>query len=593
MKFSRRDMADTLLRYFPMNKFKHQDITILDCTIRDGGYLNNWQFDKKLVREVYRSVSKAGVEIMEIGFRGTEKYFDREKYGLWRFSDEDTIRDAIRGIDGAKLALMADFGKIEADDFLNAEDSVVDIVRVAAHKDDLFGALKLLEKIKKKGYQVSLNAMGYSNYTPGEREKIISALKKSDIDFIYVVDSYGSMFPNELKSMLDPLLEIPDIKVGFHPHNSLQMAFSNTLEAIRCGAHLIDSTFYGMGRGAGNLPTEIIVLYMELMGKKKYNVIPILNCIDAYFLPLRKEMEWGYQLPFMLSGMYKCHPSYAKGLIDFREYTIEDISRAMEFIRQRNPVGYSPEILKELIEGGLIGRLKPRGQRQSIAGKKNEKIPVPYVNRHKGRDFLILANGPTLREYREKINKFIKKIDPVILGANNLSGLFAPHYHAFNNKRRFMNYIDTVTPESKLLLSQHFSEGMIKEYTDRDYEKLYYKDVLNAKFDIKEGMIETNCRTISTLLIGIAIAMGAKRIFVAGMDGYLGHTPDGGMLYYEEKDEKTDRDMIIERHMWCQKFLEGIEEYLLKQGQEGIHIITPTTYKTFYKSIENYINKED
>ncbi len=574
-------------------KHKNHNVSILDCSIRDGGYINNWQFERKLVREVYRSISKAGVEIMEIGFRGTEKYFDRGKYGPWRFSDEDALRDVIRGIDGAKIALMADFGKIELDDFLDAKDSAADIVRVAAHKDDLFKALNLLEKIKKKGYQASLNAMGYSNYTSGERKKIISALKRSDIDYIYVVDSYGSMFPNELEPALGPLLEIPDIKVGFHPHNSLQMAFSNALEAIRCGAHLIDSTFYGMGRGAGNLPTEIIVLYMELMGKKKYNVIPILNCIDTYFLPLRKEMEWGYQLPFMLSGMYKCHPSYAKGLVDLREYTIDDISKAMEFIRQRNPVGYSPGILKELIEGGLIGRLKPRGRHRGTAGKKYGRISVPYLNRHEGRDFLILANGPTLKDHREKINVFIKKIDPVILGANNLSGLFAPHYHAFNNKRRFMNYIDTVASGSKLLLSQHFSESMVKEYTDRDYEKLYYKDVLNAEFDIKEGTIETNCRTISTLLIGVAISMGAKRIFVAGMDGYLGHASDGRMLYYDEKDEKTDKEMIVERHMWCQKFLEGIEEYLLKRGQEGIHIITPTTYKTFYKSIENYINKED
>ncbi|MFH1847687.1 MAG: aldolase catalytic domain-containing protein, partial [Candidatus Omnitrophota bacterium] len=424
-----------------MDKLKNNSFSILDCTIRDGGYLNNWRFDKKLVRETYRAVSKSGVEIMEIGYRGTDKYFDRGEYGQWRFSGEELLRDVVSGIHGAKIALMADFGKIEVDDFVEAKDSVIDIIRIAAHKDNLQSTIDLLEEIKGKGYKVSLNAMGYSNYTSQEQKTLISVLKKSSIDFVYVVDSYGSLFPGQIRGLLEPLLEIPHIKVGFHPHNSLQMAFANSLEAIHCGAHLVDSTFYGMGRGAGNLPTEILVLYMELVGSKKYNVLPILNCIDAYFLPLRKEIEWGYQLPFMLSGMYKCHPSYAKALVDFREHTIEDICRSMEWINKQNPVGYSKDLIREITENALIGKA-----RAGSAGAEARKGPgrtgkkAPYADRHKDRDFLILANGPTLKEYKGKIDKFIEAVNPIILGANNLSGLYMPDYHAFNNKKRFMMY---------------------------------------------------------------------------------------------------------------------------------------------------------
>ena len=570
-----------------------EGVKILDCTIRDGGYINSWQFDKRLVREVYRSISKSGVDVMEIGYRGTDKYFDRKKYGQWRFCEENVIRKVVEGIDGAKLALMADFGKVDVDDFVNSKDSVIDIVRVAVHKNDLLGAINLLEKLKKKGYQVCLNAMGYTNYTAGEQKYLVSLLKSSNIDYIYAVDSYGSLFPDQVKALLEPLLEISGIKAGFHPHNSLQMSFANTLEAIRCGVQLIDSTFYGIGRGAGNLPTEIIILYMELLGKKKYNVIPILNCIDTYFLPLRKELEWGYQLPFMLSGMYKCHPNYAKKLVEFREYTIEDICKTMEFVQKRNPIGYSSDLLKELVGDGLIGGLGVQDHKKDVYDIEDNTASVPYIDRHKERDFLILANGPTLKEYKGKINKFIEKIDPIILGANNLSGLFTPHYHAFNNKKRFMMYIDTVSKESRIFLSQHFSDEMVREYTHRDYEIVYYRDILKGDFDIQNGVIQTNCRTISVLLIGVAIVMGAKRIFVAGMDGYLGYSPGGKLLYYDEKDEKTDKEMVIDRHRWCQRFLEQIDSYLLKNGQEGIHIITPTTYKKFYKGIENYIPLEE
>lgn len=575
-----------------MTKINDFAVTILDCTIRDGGYLNNWHFDKNLVRELYRSVSKSGIDIIEIGYRGSDKYFDRDKYGQWRFSDENLLSEVAAGINGAKIALMADFGKIEADDFIWAEDSVVDIVRVAAHLNDTLNAIELLEKIKRKGYQVSLNAMGYSNYSAKEKKELVSILKKSDIDFIYVVDSYGALFPDQIKDIIGPLLQIPHKKIGFHAHNSLQMAFANTLEAIHCGVQLVDCTFYGMGRGAGNLPTEIILLYMELLGKSKYNVIPVLSCIDNYFLPIRKKYEWGYQLPFMLSGMYKCHPDYAKKLIEYREYPIEDICRAMEFISNKNPTGYSHDILEKIIEGGLIGRLKTDKREEAGYSNEDGAVSVPYAGRYEGRDFLILANGPTLKDCKIDIDKFIKKVDPVIMGANNLSSLYTPHYHAFNNEKRFIRYIDTVSDKSKLLLSQYFSDDLIKEHTSIPYEKLYFKNVLSAYFDIKDGIVQTNCRTISVLLIGIAIVMGANRIFVVGMDGYLDNVTADRLLYYNEEDERSDRELIIERHKWCQRFLEEINDFLLKKRHEGIHILTTTTYKTFYKSIDNYIGEK-
>ncbi len=125
-------------------------IKILDCTLRDGGYMNNWHFDKKMAREVYRALSKSGVDVVEIGFRGSEKFFNREKFGLWRFSEDALIQEVTQGIQGAKIAVMGDFGKIETSDFVNADESPVDIVRLAVHKNNLQPCVKLLEKIKER-----------------------------------------------------------------------------------------------------------------------------------------------------------------------------------------------------------------------------------------------------------------------------------------------------------------------------------------------------------------------------------------------------------------------------------------------------------
>ncbi len=575
----------------PLPKFE-----ILDCTIRDGGYINNWEFDKKLVREVYRALSKSGVEYVEIGFRGTEKHFDRNKYGLWRFTPEEQIREATNNIVGAKLALMADYGKIEIEDFCDADESVVDLVRVAVHKDNVKGAINLLEQIKEKGYKVSLNVMGYANYSESERKDLVDLVKKVVLDYVCIADSYGSMFPDQIKPLFEPVLEIPDIKVGFHPHNNLQMAFANSLEAIRCGVHIIDSTIYGMGRAAGNLPTEIIISFLEKHGSERHNSIPVLNVIDRYFVALQSGNKWGYQLPYMLSGMFQCHPSYAKSLIDYKEYSIEDIWKALRIIRLEDTVGFSKSHLDVLINMGVIGGLSQVTDKEAWVSDNlratyrklvSNDPNVPYINRYEGRDFLIVANGPSIKEYAPKIEEFITRYDPVILGGNYLGGLFNPHYHCFVNKKRFTSYIDTVATESKLLIGQYITDEMIGEYTDRDYENIYYVDSY-ANFDIDEGLITTNCRTVSVLLAGVAIVMGAKRVFCVGMDGYVGQE-NKEFHFYSEKEEQDDKDMIMERHLGNQKFIEQIDGYLIDRGKEGIHILTPTSYKSFYKGIDNYI----
>lgn len=581
-----------------MDITKSTNFQILDCTIRDGGYINSWKFDKKLVRESYRALSKSGVDYIEIGYRGTAKHFDKDHYGIWRFCPEETIREVVSNIDGAKLALMADYGKIDLEDFCNARDSVVELVRLAVNKDCFKGAFALLERIKAKGYKISLNAMNYDDFSENERNELIAMLKGTPIDYIYVVDSYGSLFPYQIRSIVEPLLSIPNIKVGFHPHNSLQMAFANSLEAIRCGVHILDSTIYGMGRAAGNLPTEIIIAFLEKKKKDRYNSTPLLNIIDRYFVSLFNENKWGYQLPYMLSGMFRCHPNYAKALVDSHEYTVEDIWKAMEYIHVRNPVGFSKKILDDLINEGIMHGLDNQSIKSIVKGagahsctEKASQVEVSYINRHRNHDFLILANGPSLNEYKDKINVFIKKYDPIILGANYMGGLFKPHYHAFTNKRRYSSYVDTVDPESKLLIGQSISEELIREYTNRDYERLSYIDALDPRFDIQNGLVTTNCRTVAILLLGVAIVMGAQRIFAVGMDGYIQNQSSENMHFYKEKDEKENGEMILEMHRWCQYFLEQIDAYLIARGKEGIHILTPTNYRAFYKGLENYIEK--
>jgi len=206
-------------------------------------------------------------------------------------------------------------------------------------------------------------------------------------------------------------------------------------------------------------------------------------------------------------------------------------------------------------------------------------------------NFLILANGPSLKENKENIEEFIKVYDPVVMGANFLGGLFKPHYHAFSNKKRFMNYIEQVYKDSKLLLSSSFEEDFINEHNKKEYETIVHLNRISNDFEIIDGVVNSNCRTISILLAAIAIIMGAKRIFIAGMDGYKSKENflSKQTHFYQESEEAENFKLLMEKHNWNEQMLKNINDYLLSNEKEGLHIITPTNHKYFYSSVLNWI----
>jgi len=280
------------------------------------------------------------------------------------------------------------------------------------------------------------------------------------------------------------------------------------------------------------------------------------------------------------------------------EFNIEEIWQILNIIRTLNPVGYSSEMLEKVVNEGMLHNKKLQFQIPHRAGAETKvlsedpsKLKPGYINRHQGRDFLILANGPTLGDYKDQIDAFIAKYQPVVMGANFLNDMFVPEYHAFNNKRRFVSYIGSVNNKSKLLISRYISDEMILDYLNskRAYERLIYLDRLDVNFDIREGVIQTNCRTISVFLIAVATVMGAERIYVAGMDGYQATSTKTRSHFYKEEDETNELDTIREKNSWNLHYLEQIEVYLSNLGKPGINILTPTVYKRFYKGINNYI----
>lgn len=282
-------------------------IKVLDCTIRDGGLINKWQFSDELVRATYQAVSEAGVDYMEIGYKAPREMFDPKEYGKWRFCDEDDVKRVLDGLElKSKLACMVDIGRVNEADILPVRDSIFDMIRVACYVKDVDKGIALSNHLMDKGYEVTLNIMAVSTNLEKDIDEALAQLNDTAIPCVYVVDSYGSMYCEDITFLVKKYLQaMPNKTIGIHCHNNRQLAFGNTVQAIIDGANMLDASVYGIGRGAGNCTLELLLGFLK---NPKYSLRPVLKLIQDYYLPLREKIEWGYLIPYMVTGMLNEHP---------------------------------------------------------------------------------------------------------------------------------------------------------------------------------------------------------------------------------------------------------------------------------------------
>jgi Isopropylmalate/homocitrate/citramalate synthases len=237
-------------------------IKVLDCTIRDGGLINNHNFDDRLVKEVYKALSAAGVDYMEIGYKNSRSLFSPEKYGKWKFCDDEDIRRVIDGVKShTKISVMVDVGRVDMKDIKPKKDSPVDMIRVASYVKDIDKAIAMVNEFSDKGYETTINIMAISRALDNELTEALAQVEKEcAAPVIYIVDSFGSLYQETTEFLVKKFKNILKSKeIGMHAHNNQQLGFSNTIEAIIHDANYMDATVYGIGRGAGNCPLELLL----------------------------------------------------------------------------------------------------------------------------------------------------------------------------------------------------------------------------------------------------------------------------------------------------------------------------------------------
>lgn len=291
-------------------------IKVIDCTIRDGGLMNKSQFAFDTVRNVYKAVCASGVDIVEVGYRNSKKMFSPDSYGAWRFCDDELLKRLVDGVESrTRLAVMQDAHKAFAEDLLPKEQSVVDVVRVATYVKDIDKAIHLANNANDLGYETTINIMAISHERDRELDEALQQVEEeTKVLACYIVDSFGALYSEDVDYLVHKFQRYLKTKeIGVHFHNQQQLAYANTIEGIIKNANYLDGTLYGLGRAAGNCPLELLVGFLK---NPKFDIRPLLDVIGKEIIPMQKTITWGYNIPYMITGLLNRHPDASMKLVN-------------------------------------------------------------------------------------------------------------------------------------------------------------------------------------------------------------------------------------------------------------------------------------
>jgi 4-hydroxy 2-oxovalerate aldolase len=293
------------------------ELKVLDCTIRDGGLINDHHFSDELVRAVYETCLAAGIDYMEVGYKNSPQQFPKDQYGPWKHCDEEDLNRVLGGHDadktGLKLCCMADAGG-KSDwkhQFAPRNESVLDMIRVAFYAPQVSEAVEMIEHAHELGYETSANLMAVSNIKDEEIDTVLEAIRPTHAGVMVIVDSFGHLYREQIDRLCTKYaqaMEGTGKVIGIHAHNNLQLAFANTIEAIILGANRADATMGGMGRGAGNCPMELLLGFLR---NPKFRLRPVMQLLRDYIEPLKASVEWGPLVPYNITGQLNMHPRTA------------------------------------------------------------------------------------------------------------------------------------------------------------------------------------------------------------------------------------------------------------------------------------------
>lgn len=515
------------------------NIRLLDCTLRDGGYCNNWTFGKDNIHKIVSGLMEADLKIIEVGYISQKKEFniDRTQYT----SFEQAAQFIPDNREGIIFVGMINYGEFNIDDVPEYDGSSVEGIRVTFHKKERVEALEFCSKLKDKGYKVFIQGMVSLSYKDEEYLDLIRRVNAFEPYAFYIVDSFGMMKGKDLRRLFytteHNLSE--NVIIGFHSHNNMQLAYSNCLALAGMETNreiIIDSSIYGMGRGAGNLNTELFIQYLNENHSGNYNLKPLLVIIDEILDGFHAKNYWGYNLPNYISAKNNAHPNYAGFLADKNTLTVEDMENIFLLIDEDKKVRYDKNYIEELYT------------RYLATGKVREEHKGELEQKLKGKTVVLVAPGRSSKEEKEKIVDASK--DAVCISVN--FDYPSSEYIFLSNLRRFRELDES--KRYKCIVTSNIT-------SDQVYLQTKYRDLLNDVEAVRDNA--------GLMAIKFLIDYEVKEILLAGFDGYS----------HDSKENYANASMeFITKNALLDAMNAGMSE-VLKQYSKDIGISYLTTPK--------------
>lgn len=475
------------------------NIKILDCTLRDGGYVNNWEFGERTIKKIISKLAKSNVDIIECGFLTTKD----ENPNTSLFNDVFKIKNYIgeKKKDIIYVGMIAYPNKI-IESIPEYNKQSIDGIRVTFHQDEIEEALEVCRNLSEKGYKVFVQPVGITTYDDINIIKLIDKVNTLKPYAFYIVDTLGSMYNKELLRLyylIDNNLD-KEISIGFHSHNNLQLSFSNAQELINLNSKrtiIIDSSVFGMGRGAGNLCTELLANYINENLEKKYDVDYILEIMDQYLNNIYLKYPWGYSAPYCLAAINNCHPNYASYLINKQTITIKSISNILKKMDNSKRGVYDKNYIEELYV---------EYQNSYI---EDAEVLINLKNKIGNRDVLIVAPGNSINENNFKINRLIQNHNLYSFSINFIPKGIQTDSLFISNLKRFDGISDIIA--NNIINSIVVTSNITTKKNDK-YIVVNYSDLL-----LENPIVVDNS---GLMLIKLLKELSVNKIYLAGFDGY-------------------------------------------------------------------------
>lgn len=467
------------------------NVKILDCTLRDGGYINDWKFGHNNIKGIIDNLVSANIDIVETGFiRNMEHDEDSSVFT----SVEDIKEYIIPKKPGVLYAVMIEYHNHVENQITPYDGTSVDLIRITFRRKEWEGTKKVVKELIEKGYKVCVQPVGTATYDDQSLLNLLKDVNELKPYAFYLVDTLGMMYRHDMRKffyLIDYNLS-QDICLGFHSHNNLQMSFANAQEMVRLNHQrtiIVDSSCYGMGRGVGNLTTELFADYINNNVEQKYSLIPLLNIVDKYLMPIFAEQRWGYDLPYFLAATAKCHPNYAAHLMKKETLGIEKIEKLLSLI----PVEARSEYNSELIESLYL--------KMQNCDVDDNSAYIELTEMIENKEAVVLGPGLSIVKYEDKIKRVAT--GKIVISTNFIPDIYNVDALFISNEKR-LGTLDLALV-GRVIATSNLKDG-IKNALFFNYSSL-----------LGEGDASDNA---GAMLIRILRKSGVKKIYLAGFDGF-------------------------------------------------------------------------